>query len=139
MHTQIIIYINNQIVKDNKIAELFFFGRPKEEKLKPPSQSAVSGYCTDVVTTFLGHSQPSQLGSQRCQPVTHHRQRETSDARELPEDPTVGLCGNGSSTASLLAITVGPLLLLWSVCIQVDNKRSFRRPRFERIGLYKLN
>ncbi|MQL95723.1 hypothetical protein Taro_028393 [Colocasia esculenta] len=89
----------------NVTVELSSFGRPKEEKLKPPSPSAARGCYNNVVKTlpwaqvrpwrsqtnpfisgFLCFllSQPSQPGSQRGQPATHHRQRETSNVREPP-------------------------------------------------------
>ncbi|MQL96241.1 hypothetical protein Taro_028917 [Colocasia esculenta] len=76
-------------------------------EVEAPSPSAARGYYNNVVKTlpwvqirpwrsqtspfisgFLCFllSQPSQPCSQRGQPATHHRQRETSDVREPPED-----------------------------------------------------
>ncbi|MQL82122.1 hypothetical protein Taro_014591 [Colocasia esculenta] len=96
----------------NVTLELSSFGRPKKEKLEPhlrPLREATTTMCSKY---FLGHSQPSQPGSQLSQPTIHHRQRETSDVREHPEDIHRRQRGherrrNGSSTASFLAITVG--------------------------------
>ncbi|MQM03850.1 hypothetical protein Taro_036641 [Colocasia esculenta] len=70
----------------NVTVELSSFGRPKEEKLKPHLCPLREAAITTWSKHSLGHSQPSQLGSQRGQPATHHRQRETSDVREPPED-----------------------------------------------------
>ncbi|MQL84006.1 hypothetical protein Taro_016511 [Colocasia esculenta] len=70
----------------NVTVELSSFGRPKEEKLKPHLRPLREAATTTWSKHSLGHSQPSQLGSQQGQPTTHHRQRETSDVREPPED-----------------------------------------------------
>ncbi|MQL89856.1 hypothetical protein Taro_022440 [Colocasia esculenta] len=88
----------------------------KEEKLKPHLHLLREAATTTWSKHSLGHSQPSQPRSQRGQPATHHRQRETSDVREPPED-TYSRHGDkrrrrkGSSTASFLAIMVGPAVL----------------------------
>ncbi|MQL68369.1 hypothetical protein Taro_000623 [Colocasia esculenta] len=66
---------NRNIV--NVTVELSSFGRSKKEKLEPhlrPLREATAP------------TQPSQPGSQLSQPTIHHRQRETSDVREHPED-----------------------------------------------------
>ncbi|MQL68155.1 hypothetical protein Taro_000428, partial [Colocasia esculenta] len=70
----------------NVTVELSSFGRPKEEKLKPHLCLLREAATTTWSKHSLGHSQPSQLRSQRGQPATHHRQRETSDVCEPPED-----------------------------------------------------
>ncbi|MQM13948.1 hypothetical protein Taro_046876 [Colocasia esculenta] len=70
----------------NVTAELSSFGRPKEEKLKPHLCPLREAATTTWSKHSLGHSQPSQPGSQQGQPATHHRQRETSDVCEPPED-----------------------------------------------------
>ncbi|MQL67935.1 hypothetical protein Taro_000218 [Colocasia esculenta] len=70
----------------NVTVELSSFGRPKEEKLKPHLRPLREAATTTWSKHSLGNSQPSQPGSQRGQPVTHHRQRETSDVHEPPED-----------------------------------------------------
>ncbi|MQM09044.1 hypothetical protein Taro_041904, partial [Colocasia esculenta] len=70
----------------NVTVDLSSFGRPKEEKLKPHLRPLREAATTTWSKHSLGHSQPSQPGSQRGQPATHHRQRETSDVREPPED-----------------------------------------------------
>ncbi|MQL79859.1 hypothetical protein Taro_012313 [Colocasia esculenta] len=70
----------------NVTVELSSFGRPKEEKLKPHLRPLREAATTTWSKHSLGHSQPSQPGSQRGQPAIHHRQRETSDVREPPED-----------------------------------------------------
>ncbi|MQL96097.1 hypothetical protein Taro_028773 [Colocasia esculenta] len=70
----------------NVAVELSSFGRPKEEKLKPHLRPLREAATITWSKHSLGYSQPSQPGSQRGQPATHHRQRETSDVRELPED-----------------------------------------------------
>ncbi|MQM02664.1 hypothetical protein Taro_035434 [Colocasia esculenta] len=49
-----------------------------------PWRSQISPFISGFLCFLL--SQPSQPGSQRGQPATHHRQRETSDVREPPED-----------------------------------------------------
>ncbi|MQL73265.1 hypothetical protein Taro_005607 [Colocasia esculenta] len=102
---------NRNIV--NMTVELSSFGRPKKEKLEPHLRPLRKATTTTWSKYFLGHSQPSQPGSQPSQPTIHHRQRETSDVREHPEDihrrqRGHGRRRNGSSTASFLAITVGP-------------------------------
>ncbi|MQL79500.1 hypothetical protein Taro_011934 [Colocasia esculenta] len=90
--------------------ELSSFGRPKEEKLKPHLRPLREAATTTWSKHSLGHSQPSQPGSQRGQPATHHRQRETSDVREPPED-THSRHGdkrrrrNGSSTPEDLVVS----------------------------------
>ncbi|MQL81530.1 hypothetical protein Taro_013985 [Colocasia esculenta] len=96
----------------NVTVELSSFGRPKKEKLEPHLRPLREAITTTWSKYFLGHSQPSQLGSQPSQPTIHHRQRETSDVREHPEDihrrqRGHGRRRNGSSIASFLAITVG--------------------------------
>ncbi|MQL99955.1 hypothetical protein Taro_032685, partial [Colocasia esculenta] len=70
----------------NVTVELSSFGRPKEEKLNPHLLPLREAATTTWSKHSLGHSQPSQPGSQRGQSATHHRQRETSDVREPPED-----------------------------------------------------
>ncbi|MQM22090.1 hypothetical protein Taro_055138, partial [Colocasia esculenta] len=70
----------------NVTVELSSFGRPKEEKLKPHLRPLREAATTTWSKHSLGHSQPSQPRSQRSQIATHHRQRETSDVREPPED-----------------------------------------------------
>ncbi|MQL89863.1 hypothetical protein Taro_022438 [Colocasia esculenta] len=91
----------------NVTVELSSFGRTKEEKLKPHLRPLREAATTTWSKHSLGHSQPSQPGSQRGQPVTHHRQRETSDVREPSED-THSRHGdkrrwrNGSSTTATL-------------------------------------
>ncbi|MQM02427.1 hypothetical protein Taro_035186 [Colocasia esculenta] len=70
----------------NVTVELSSFGRPKEEKSKPHLRPLREAATTTWSKHSLGHSQPSQPGSQRGQPATHHRQRETNDVREPPED-----------------------------------------------------
>ncbi|MQL70934.1 hypothetical protein Taro_003262 [Colocasia esculenta] len=87
----------------NVIVELSSFGRPKKEKLEPHLRPLREATTTTWSKYFLGHSQPSQLGSQPSQPTIHHRQRETSDVREHPEDihrrqRGHGRRRNGSST-----------------------------------------
>ncbi|MQM06542.1 hypothetical protein Taro_039369 [Colocasia esculenta] len=67
----------------NVTVELSSFGRPKKEKLEPHLRPLREATTTTWSKYFLGHSQPSQPGSQ---PTIHHRQRETSDVREHPED-----------------------------------------------------
>ncbi|MQM16240.1 hypothetical protein Taro_049194, partial [Colocasia esculenta] len=105
---------NRNIV--NVTVDLSSFGRPKEEKLNPHLRPLREAATITWSKHSLGHSQPSQPGSQRGQSATHHHQRETSDVREPPED-THSRHGdqrrrrNGSSTASFLAITVGPTVL----------------------------
>ncbi|MQL89208.1 hypothetical protein Taro_021791, partial [Colocasia esculenta] len=110
----------------NMTVELSSFGRPKEEKLKPhlcPLREAAT-------ITWSKHS----LGySQRGQPATHHRQRETSDVREPPEDihsrhgdnaeakRIVHSLFSGDHGGTSSAATV-------IVFIQVDGKRSCRQP-----------
>ncbi|MQM20336.1 hypothetical protein Taro_053354 [Colocasia esculenta] len=94
----------------NVTVELPSFGRPKKEKLEPHLRPLREATTTTWSKYFLGHSQP---GSQPSQPTIYHRQRETSDVREHPEDihrrqRGHGRRQNGSSTASFLAITVGP-------------------------------
>ncbi|MQL79031.1 hypothetical protein Taro_011464 [Colocasia esculenta] len=102
---------NRNIV--NVTVELSSFGRPKEEKLKPYLCPLHEAATITWSKHFLGHSQPSQSGSQRGHPATHHRQRETSDVREPPED-THSQHGdkrrrrNGSSTV----VSTHPLLVL---------------------------
>ncbi|MQM15344.1 hypothetical protein Taro_048291 [Colocasia esculenta] len=49
-----------------------------------PWRSQTSPFISGFLCFLL--SQPSQPGSQRGQPATHHRQRETSNVREPPED-----------------------------------------------------
>ncbi|MQM00167.1 hypothetical protein Taro_032898 [Colocasia esculenta] len=117
---------DSQVCKNivNVTVELSSFGRPKEEKLKPHLRPLREAATTTWSKHFLGHSQPSQPGSQRGQPATHHRQRETSNVREPPED-THSRHGdkrwrqNGSSTASFLAIVMGQAVLPRFMCIQV--------------------
>ncbi|MQL86893.1 hypothetical protein Taro_019423 [Colocasia esculenta] len=75
---------NRNIV--NVTVELSFFGRPKKEKLEPHLRPLREATTTTWSKYFLGHSQPSQPRSQPSQPTIHHRQRETSDVREHPED-----------------------------------------------------
>ncbi|MQL70844.1 hypothetical protein Taro_003158 [Colocasia esculenta] len=92
----------------NVIVELSSFGRPKKEKLEPHLRPLREATTTTWSKYFLGHSQPSQPGSQPSQPTIHHRQRETSDVREHPEDihrrqRGHGRRRNGSSTALLVA------------------------------------
>ncbi|MQM18703.1 hypothetical protein Taro_051698 [Colocasia esculenta] len=70
----------------NVTVELSSFGRPKEENLKPHLLPLREAATTTWSKHSLGHSQPSQPGSQRGQSATHHRQRETSNVREPPED-----------------------------------------------------
>ncbi|MQL75063.1 hypothetical protein Taro_007431 [Colocasia esculenta] len=70
----------------NVTVELSSFGRPKEEMLKPHLRPLREAATITWSKHSLGYSQPSQPGSQRGQPATHHRQRETSDVREPPED-----------------------------------------------------
>ncbi|MQM03255.1 hypothetical protein Taro_036031 [Colocasia esculenta] len=79
---------DSQVCKNivNVTVELSSFGRPKEEKLKPHLRPLREAATTTWSKHFLGHSQLSQPGSQQGQPATHHRQRETSDVREPPED-----------------------------------------------------
>ncbi|MQM21955.1 hypothetical protein Taro_055002 [Colocasia esculenta] len=118
----------------NVTVELSSFGRPKEEKLKPHLRPLREAATTTWSKHFLGHSQPSQLGCQRGQPTTHHRQRETSDVREPPEDThsrhgdTVAakrivhslFSGDHGGTSSAATI---------SVFIQANDIRFGRQPR----------
>ncbi|MQL70847.1 hypothetical protein Taro_003155 [Colocasia esculenta] len=104
---------DSQVCKNivNVTVELSSFGRPKKEKLEPHLRPLREATTTTWSKYFLGHSQPSQPGSQPSQPTIHHRQRETSDVREHPKDIHRRQWGhgrrrNGSSTASFLAITV---------------------------------
>ncbi|MQL80332.1 hypothetical protein Taro_012779 [Colocasia esculenta] len=87
----------------NVTVELSSFGRPKKEKLEPHLRPLREATTPTWSKYFLGHSQPSQLGSQPSQPAIHYRQRETSDVREHPEDihrrqRGHGRRRNGSST-----------------------------------------
>ncbi|MQL84861.1 hypothetical protein Taro_017370 [Colocasia esculenta] len=74
----------------NVTVELSSFGRPKKEKLEPHLRPLREATTTTWSKYFLGHSQPSQPGSQPSQPTIHHRQRETSDVREHRRTSTVG-------------------------------------------------
>ncbi|MQM13521.1 hypothetical protein Taro_046446 [Colocasia esculenta] len=89
----------------NVTMELSSFGGPKKEKLEPHLRPLREATTTTWSKYFLGHSQPSQPGSQPSQPTIHHRQRETSDVREHPEDihrrqRGHGRRRNGSSTTT---------------------------------------
>ncbi|MQL76048.1 hypothetical protein Taro_008418 [Colocasia esculenta] len=91
----------------NVTVELSSFGRPKEEKLKPHLRPLREAATTTWSKHSLGHSQPSQPGSQRGQPATHYRQRETNDVREPSEDihsrhGATSRRRNGSSTTYFL-------------------------------------
>ncbi|MQL96095.1 hypothetical protein Taro_028771 [Colocasia esculenta] len=113
----------------NVNVELSSFGRPKEEKLKPHLRPLREAATITWSKHSLGYSQPSQPGSQRGQPATHHRQRETSDVRELPEDIH---SRHGDTEAKWIVHSLfsgdhgGTTVLLRFLCIQVDGKRSCR-------------
>ncbi|MQL99953.1 hypothetical protein Taro_032687, partial [Colocasia esculenta] len=114
----------------NVTVELSSFGRPKEEKLKPHLLPLREAATTTWSKHSLGHSQPSQPRSQRGQSATHHRQRETSDVREPPED-THSRHGDTEAAKRIVHNLFsgdhgGTTVLLRSVCIQVDGKRSCR-------------
>ncbi|MQL71270.1 hypothetical protein Taro_003587 [Colocasia esculenta] len=118
---------NRNIV--NVTVDLSSFGRPKKEKLEPHLRPLREATTPTWSKYFLGHSQPSQLGSQPSQPTIHYHQRETSDVRKHPEDIHRRQRGHGqrrkgSSTASFLAITVGPAVLPWFLCIQAYHSGS---------------
>ncbi|MQL76874.1 hypothetical protein Taro_009291 [Colocasia esculenta] len=91
----------------NVTVKLSSFGRPKEEKLKSHLRPLREAATTTWSKHSLGHSQPSQPGSQRGQPTTHHRQRETSDVREPPEDTH----SRHGDTAAAKRIVHSPYLL----------------------------
>ncbi|MQL70489.1 hypothetical protein Taro_002824, partial [Colocasia esculenta] len=92
----------------NVTVELSSFGRPKEEKLKPHLRSLREAATITWSKHSLGYSQPSQLGSQRGQPVTHHRQRQTSDVREPPEDIHSRHGDSGAQHASYRTLSFMP-------------------------------
>ncbi|MQL93667.1 hypothetical protein Taro_026304 [Colocasia esculenta] len=116
----------------NVTVELSSFGRLKEEKLKPHLRPLREAATITWSKHSLGYSQPIQPGSQRGQPATHHRQRETSDVREPPEDIH---SRHGDTEAKRIVHSLfsgdhgGTTMLMRFVCIQVDGKRSCRLSR----------
>ncbi|MQL71816.1 hypothetical protein Taro_004135 [Colocasia esculenta] len=109
----------------NVTVELSSFGRPKKEKLEPhlrPLREATAP------------TQPSQPGSQPSQPTIHHRQRETSDVREHPEDIHRRQRGHGREAKRIVHSLFsgdhsGTTVLPRFLCIQVGGQRSCRRSR----------
>ncbi|MQM06109.1 hypothetical protein Taro_038929, partial [Colocasia esculenta] len=101
-----------------KTTELFSFGRPKEEK----TRSRLHPLCEATTSTRPYHSLGTGSTWSTGDPL--HRQRESGGVREHPRDPVT--TRKRTVHSSLLAITVGQLLPLWSYCGQVDGRRSCR-------------
>ncbi|MQM18725.1 hypothetical protein Taro_051721 [Colocasia esculenta] len=112
---------NRNIV--NVTVELYSFGRPKKEKLERHLRPLREATTTTWSKYFLGHSQPSQPGSQPSQPTIHHRQRETSDVREHPEDIHRRQWGHGREAKRIVHRSIGRgrlLFLLRSTSLKLE-------------------
>ncbi|MQL71365.1 hypothetical protein Taro_003701, partial [Colocasia esculenta] len=118
-----------------KTAELFFFGWLKEEKLKPPSPSAARGCCTDVDTSFLGHS--LQVAKEGYNIKMGQRKRFTvvdskRDREESPKKKTGPSCDTNAKKAkkkTMKEVYDGePEMNHWQlvvICNKGDNDMTF--------------